>query len=103
LNKPVAAVLLSLLPLLACRKTRIPPENYRFGTRQDARAANLKWWDMFNDPVLYKLVASVSRQQVAAKSAYNLAKDRYDQGVTSHLEPWVPNEPSSRWNWIYRS
>ncbi len=32
------------------------PENYRFGDPQTARAVNLKWWDLFNDPVLYKLV-----------------------------------------------
>lgn len=32
------------------------PETYRFGTGQGARAVNLKWWDLFNDPDLYTLV-----------------------------------------------
>ena len=32
------------------------PETYRFGTGEGARAVNLKWWDLFNDPDLYTLV-----------------------------------------------
>jgi len=61
----VIAVLIVLL-LAGCAKVGpdfTPPEvqtpgNYRFGKVTAESTQNLKWWELFNDPVLYELVAA---------------------------------------------
>ena len=59
------------------------PENYRFGTRQDARAMNLKWWDLFNDPVLYKLVTMALENNRDLKIAVSrISEARASLGLT---------------------
>ena len=59
------------------------PENYRFGTQQTARAVNLKWWDMFNDPVLYRLVTMALENNRDLKIAVSrIAEARASLGFT---------------------
>ena len=32
------------------------PTDYRFDAGEAAAKVNLKWWELFNDPILYELV-----------------------------------------------
>lgn len=65
-RRAAAVVVLSVLFIAGCVKVGPdfkPPEvetpgNYRFGEVTAESTQNLKWWELFNDPVLYKLVTT---------------------------------------------
>ena len=100
-SKAVRAVVLALLFLTGCAvgpdfKEPVVevPESYRIKTLPDEAVANLKWWKLFDDPVLYTLVSTaiennrdlkiaVSRMEQARA---NVGFTRADQYPTVNVE-----------------